>query len=237
MLKGGFVIGAKHGRGVVVVRDQNTNWQMPQFITINGGSVGWQAGIQATDLVLVFTTKKSVQGLLTGKFTIGADASAAAGPVGREASASTDAKTPSGDLFLLAQPGIVRRPVARRLEDSTVDRNATDVYYRPQGGTAGRPSGAGAGLGDAADARDRQVFHDDGPAAGRTDERRRGSDGRSRTRKPAPSQQVAREQLAAASQRLGAMVDVPWRNYLALAGRNLRRPEHAVDRRTWSKRS
>jgi len=90
MIKGGFVVGVRHGRGVAIIRDENRNWQPPQFITMTGGSVGWQAGIQATDVVLVFQTRSSVQGLLNGKFTVGVDAAASAGPVGRQASAGTD---------------------------------------------------------------------------------------------------------------------------------------------------
>jgi hypothetical protein len=75
---------------VLLIRDQTGTWQPPQFISVTGGSVGWQAGVQATDLVLVFETAKSIHGLLRGKLTLGADISAAAGPVGRDASASTD---------------------------------------------------------------------------------------------------------------------------------------------------
>jgi lipid-binding SYLF domain-containing protein len=90
LLKGGFIVGVRHGRGVLLIRDQTGTWQPPQFISINGGSVGWQVGIQATDLVLVFKTSNSIRGLLRGKLTLGADISAAAGPVGRDASAATD---------------------------------------------------------------------------------------------------------------------------------------------------
>jgi lipid-binding SYLF domain-containing protein len=92
MIKGGFVIGARFGRGILTTRTDTGVWTAPTFITITGGSVGWQAGVQSTDLILVFKTRKSIQGLLNGKFTIGADASAAAGPVGRDASVSTDAR-------------------------------------------------------------------------------------------------------------------------------------------------
>ena len=90
MLKGGFVIGVHHGNGVVVLRDEAGNWRPPSFISITGGSIGWQAGVQSTDVVLVFKTKNSIKRFASGKFTIGGDISAAAGPVGREASASTD---------------------------------------------------------------------------------------------------------------------------------------------------
>ncbi|HEV3344381.1 MAG TPA: lipid-binding SYLF domain-containing protein [Pirellulales bacterium] len=92
VIKVGFVGGIRRGRGVVMVRDRDGDWGLPQFVTLTGGSVGWQAGIQATDVILVFRTKKSIEGLLSGKFTLGAGASVAAGPVGRSAEAATDAE-------------------------------------------------------------------------------------------------------------------------------------------------
>lgn len=90
VLKGSFVIGARHGKGTLVVRDANVGWHAPIFINLTGGNIGWQVGVQRTDVVLVFKTEQSVQGLLSGKFTLGADAGIAAGPVGRQASAATD---------------------------------------------------------------------------------------------------------------------------------------------------
>lgn len=90
VIKVGLVLGGQRGKGVVVIREKDGSWRAPTFITLTGGSVGWQAGAQSTDVVLVFKTEKSVEGLLKGKFTIGADAAAAAGPVGRRAGASTD---------------------------------------------------------------------------------------------------------------------------------------------------
>jgi lipid-binding SYLF domain-containing protein len=90
VIKVGLVVGGQRGHGVVIVREKDGSWRAPTFMTLTGGSVGWQIGAQATDFVLVFKTQKSVEGLLKGKFTIGADASAAAGPVGRRAQAATD---------------------------------------------------------------------------------------------------------------------------------------------------
>lgn len=90
LLKGSFIVGVRHGRGVVMVRDDQGAWRPPVFVTVTGGSVGWQIGLQATDIIMVFKTRSSVNGLLTGKFTLGADAAVAAGPVGREAAAATD---------------------------------------------------------------------------------------------------------------------------------------------------
>ena len=91
VIKIGFVAGARRGHGVVMVRDADGEWSLPQFVALTGGSVGWQAGIQGTDVVLVFTTRKGVEGLMRGKFTVGVDAAATAGPVGREAAVGTDA--------------------------------------------------------------------------------------------------------------------------------------------------
>lgn len=91
VIKIGFIAGARRGHGVVLVRDNDGEWSLPQFVTLTGGSIGWQAGVQGSDVVLVFTTKRGVQNLLRGQFTIGADVAAAAGPVGRDAAAATDA--------------------------------------------------------------------------------------------------------------------------------------------------
>jgi lipid-binding SYLF domain-containing protein len=92
VIKVGLVVGGQRGKGVVIVREADGSWRAPMFITLTGGSVGWQAGAQSTDVVLVFKTQRSVENLLDGKFTIGADAAAAAGPVGRRAAAATDAQ-------------------------------------------------------------------------------------------------------------------------------------------------
>ena len=90
--KAGFVFGARYGRGLMLVRQEDGTWSNPVFISTFGGSFGLQAGAQATDLVLVFRGKKSVNNFLQGrgKFTLGLDASVAAGPLGRAAEAGTD---------------------------------------------------------------------------------------------------------------------------------------------------
>jgi SH3 domain-containing YSC84-like protein 1 len=90
MVKGAFIFGAEYGQGVVTCRTHGGHWSAPVFIRMAGGSFGFQAGGQGTDLVLVAINQKGFQDLLHDKFKIGADASAAAGPVGRDAQASTD---------------------------------------------------------------------------------------------------------------------------------------------------
>ncbi len=92
VIKLGFVVGGQYGRGVLVVREKDGSWSRPVFVTLTSGSVGWQIGAESTDFVLVFKTRKSVDGVLNGKFTLGADAAVAAGPVGRRAEAATDVK-------------------------------------------------------------------------------------------------------------------------------------------------
>jgi lipid-binding SYLF domain-containing protein len=91
MIKGGFVFGAEGGRGVATCRTQN-GWSAPAFFAITGGSWGLQIGVEGVDLVLIIQNDRGMQRLIGSKFEIGADASAAAGPVGRHASADTDWK-------------------------------------------------------------------------------------------------------------------------------------------------
>ena len=90
MVRGAFVFGDQYGRGVLFVRSPQGGWQAPRMVTMGGGSFGYQIGVQATDLVLVFRTPQSVANLLAGTLKIGVDASAAAGPIGRQTSAATD---------------------------------------------------------------------------------------------------------------------------------------------------
>jgi len=89
MLKGGFIVGANYGKGVATCRTDK-GWSAPAFFKLTGGSFGFQAGGQASDLVLIIRTDEGMQHLLHSKFKLGADASAAAGPVGRDAQAMTD---------------------------------------------------------------------------------------------------------------------------------------------------
>src|SRR5580658_8580506 len=94
VIKAGFIFGGRGGHGVVMVRDNSGVWSEPTFVNLGGASVGFQAGVEATDVVLVFRTKKSVERLMDGKhkITLGVDAAVAAGPVGRQAAAATDAR-------------------------------------------------------------------------------------------------------------------------------------------------
>jgi lipid-binding SYLF domain-containing protein len=90
LLKGAFFFGARYGCGVLLVRNEDQSWGNPVFFDLLGGSFGLQAGVQSTDVILVLNTLRSLDKICGGKFTLGADASIAAGPVGRHAEAGTD---------------------------------------------------------------------------------------------------------------------------------------------------
>src|SRR3984957_7782282 len=91
MLKGGFIVGAKYGRGLASCRTEK-GWSAPAFFVVTGGSFGFQIGGQAVDLVMLIMNKDGMKHLLSSEFALGADASVAAGPVGRHAEGNTDWK-------------------------------------------------------------------------------------------------------------------------------------------------
>ncbi len=130
VVKGGFVIAGRFGRGVLTIKNPDGAWAAPVFITFTGGSVGWQVGLQSSDVVLVFKNRKGVDKMLTGgSFTLGADASVAAGPVGRQASAGTDIKL-NAEIFSYSRArGLF---VGAALDGSVVkvDPRAAAAFYQ-----------------------------------------------------------------------------------------------------------
>ena len=92
VLKAAFILGARYGSGILLVHSKESGWSNPAFIKLYGGGIGWQIGAQSTDVILVFKTGKSISGITNGTFTLGADASVAAGPLGRSVEAATDAQ-------------------------------------------------------------------------------------------------------------------------------------------------
>ncbi len=89
-LKIGLLFGGRSGHGLMSVKNPDGTWSQPVFVKLTGGSIGFQAGVQSADLILVFRNDRSLNNIVNGKFTLGADAGVAAGPVGRNASAATD---------------------------------------------------------------------------------------------------------------------------------------------------
>src|SRR6202035_4667349 len=131
-----FIFGGRHGNGVLVVRDKlNSPWSNPTFISLTGGSWGFQAGAQSSDIILVLTTKTGIEGIAGGKLTLGADASVATGPVGRQGSAATDMNFNS-EIYSYARTRGVFGGIA--LDDShmSIDRSANASLYGQSGVTA-----------------------------------------------------------------------------------------------------
>ena len=128
VLKGGFILGARYGKGVVLAKDANGHWGPVAFSTIGGGSWGLQIGGQMTDLIFVVMNERGVQGLLNSKFTLGADASVAAGPVGRNSQAATDLSLRAGILSYSRSRGLFG---GLALDGSVVtqDNNSNTYYY------------------------------------------------------------------------------------------------------------
>jgi lipid-binding SYLF domain-containing protein len=129
VIRGGFVFGGRHGHGVLLVRQKGA-WSDPVFVTLTGGSVGWQAGVQSTDLFLVIRNARSLDRIFrgAGKLTLGADASVAAGPLGREAAAGTDAALKAEILSYSRTRGLFAG-VALDGDTVVVDHAANDRFY------------------------------------------------------------------------------------------------------------
>lgn len=128
VVKVGFGLGARRGKGVLVVRQEDGTWSNPAFITVTGGSIGFQVGAQSTDIILVFKTRQGVDGITRGKLTLGADASIAAGPVGRQAAVATDA-TFRSEVYSYSRSRGLFAGVALEGAGVTMDRKANAAYY------------------------------------------------------------------------------------------------------------
>ena len=128
VVKVGFVLGARRGRGIIVVRQDDKSWSNPAFITMTGGSIGWQVGAQSTDVILVFRTRKGVESISNGKLTLGADVSIAAGPVGRQASIATDIRFQAEVVSYSRNRGLFAG-VAFEGAGVTMDRRANSAFY------------------------------------------------------------------------------------------------------------
>jgi lipid-binding SYLF domain-containing protein len=128
VIKVGFGLGVRHGRGILVVRQADNSWSNPAFITLNGGSFGFQAGAQSSDIILVFKNRASIDRITQGKLTLGADASVAAGPIGRTAAAATDI-TFKSEVFSYSRSRGLFAGVALDGAGITMDRRANAAFY------------------------------------------------------------------------------------------------------------
>lgn len=128
MIRGGLGVGGRYGKGVIAVRNEDGCWTLPFFISITGGSIGAQIGGQAVNLVLVFMSRKSVEDIFKGKYTLGADASVAAGPVGRQAGAETDIEL-KAEILSYSQTRGVFAGIAVQGARIGIDKSANKKLY------------------------------------------------------------------------------------------------------------
>ncbi len=127
-VRGAFFFGGSYGKGVVSQRLANGSWGPPCYIDLTGGSVGLQFGVSSTDYVLVFTNREGIRPLLKGKLKLGADASVAAGPVGRTAAAGTNVLLESA-IYTYSRSKGVFAGVALNGAALTIDRHADRAVY------------------------------------------------------------------------------------------------------------
>ncbi len=128
VVKAAFGLGARRGKGILVIRQDDNSWSNPAFITLTGGSVGWQVGAQSTDVILVFKTRKGVDGIENGELTLGADASVAAGPVGRSTAISTDIEF-QAEVYSYSRSRGLFAGLSLEGAGVTMDRKANAAFY------------------------------------------------------------------------------------------------------------
>jgi lipid-binding SYLF domain-containing protein len=135
VIKAGFIIGGSYGKGVLVVRRPNGRWSNPSFITLGAGSLGWQAGAQSSDIILVFKSRKGVENIAKGKLTLGGDANVAAGPVGRHARAATDLRL-KAEIYSYSRNRGLFAGISLEGAYISMDQKANYAYYQSGQGTA-----------------------------------------------------------------------------------------------------
>ena len=128
-VRGGFIVGAERGRGILSARDETTKaWSAPAFLTITGGSLGLQIGLRATDLILVIQNRRGLENLVRNEFKVGAGAAVTGGPVGRDAQAATDIQLRAEILSYSRSRGLF---AGATIEGSTIkeDQDANARFY------------------------------------------------------------------------------------------------------------
>jgi len=128
VIKAGLVIAGRHGAGLISVKGADGVWSNPSYISMSGGSIGFQIGVESTDVILVFRTQRGVDSIVHGKFTLGADASVAAGPVGRDAHAATDAQL-KAEIYSYSRSRGLFAGVALDGSVLAIDNTANEAVY------------------------------------------------------------------------------------------------------------
>jgi SH3 domain-containing YSC84-like protein 1 len=128
LINGGFILAAKRGKGIAMVKLADGSWSNPVFVTITGGSVGLQAGVQSIDLVLIFKQGETLEKIGNGSFTLGGDISATAGPVGRNSTASTDYKM-EAEVYSYSRSKGLFAGISLSGSAISVDSKANEAFY------------------------------------------------------------------------------------------------------------
>jgi SH3 domain-containing YSC84-like protein 1 len=128
LINGGFILAAKRGKGIAMVKLADGSWSNPVFVTITGGSVGLQAGVQSIDLVLIFKSSETLEKIGKGSFTLGGDISATAGPVGRNSTASTDYKM-EAEVYSYSRSKGLFAGISLSGSAISVDSKANEAFY------------------------------------------------------------------------------------------------------------
>ena len=131
LIRGGFVFGGRRGRGVLAIRSPNGEWSNPAFVTLTGGSFGAQLGAESADVVLVFANDRAVRNIASGKFTLGGDATAIAGPLGRR---TQTAVTGHAEVYVYMHSRGLFAGAAFEGTRLDVDQEASADLYRNTGG-------------------------------------------------------------------------------------------------------
>lgn len=134
VIKAAYVLGGEYGKGVIMIREASGRWSNPAFIKLAKGSFGWQIGVQRADIVLVFKSRESVRSITEGKFTLGATASVAAGPVGRSAEASTDVEL-KAEIYSYSRTKGLFAGLAISGASLSIDDSADAAFYGRRGWT------------------------------------------------------------------------------------------------------
>lgn len=148
-IKAGLVLGGRYGRGVMSVKAADGTWSNPVFVKLAGGSIGLQAGVQSSDVVLVFRSERGLDSIVNGKFTLGADAGVAAGPLGRNAATATDGQL-QAEIWSWSRARGLFAGVALDGAVLSIDDAANEAVYGRdttprmvfEGRAGGQPSGA-----------------------------------------------------------------------------------------------
>jgi lipid-binding SYLF domain-containing protein len=217
MVKLGFVVGVRRGHGVLLVRNADGRWSNPVFIVLTGGSLGWQIGVQSVDVVLVFSGNRSLEQVLQGKgkVTLGADAGLAAGPVGRQITASTDIQLQS-EIYSYSRSRGLFAGVSIDGAAMEIDSVANAVFYRAPGIAVPnilenanlKTPDVAQRLQDAIAANTLKATSAEQAVASRKNAMSSGN--------KLPTEGETRQQLAAAALQLDAVLDERWNTYLAL---------------------